>query len=359
MKTELHSIQALRAFAAFIVVVTHITGYEHQYSPDQIMPSLLYFGYSGVDLFFVISGFIMVYVTHEKPHGLKQAVSFFVARIARIYPLWWLCMGLLMAYHFVRSGLPYDPAAFEGRSELSSFLINSILLLPDKAMLPLLAVGWTLLHEMHFYLVFALILILPQRFQALSLIIWCISSAIGSFWFHPGVHSTNAFNIFFHPLTMEFLLGVAVAFIYLNGLIRRSKMALIIGIVWLMIAWLYWHFSTDIIFPQDWTRVLCFGPAYAFIIHGLVNLERDKLLNVPTSLKKVGDWSYSLYLIHIFVVTAVCGIAFQKLRFTGFLDNIIAVFLTFTFSIIAAAVLYSLYERPMLKLTGKLRRKLF
>jgi len=85
---RLDHIQALRGIAALMVVVSHLLIIERKYSVDQILGEWAVFGMAGVDLFFVISGFIMVYVMWDRPRGVKASAEFLWGRASRIYPLY-------------------------------------------------------------------------------------------------------------------------------------------------------------------------------------------------------------------------------------------------------------------------------
>src|SRR4029079_17250141 len=141
-------IQMLRAVAAMAVVVMHI-GIELRYWGKATI-SWTDVGNAGVDLFFVISGFIMVFISWERFGRRDAPVDFFVRRLIRIVPLYWLVpTGYILAGSF--------PA---------SRIITSYLFVPDfgadAAPLPVVLQGWTLNFEMFFYLVLALALLLPR-----------------------------------------------------------------------------------------------------------------------------------------------------------------------------------------------------
>ncbi|MEM9377831.1 MAG: acyltransferase family protein, partial [Pseudomonadota bacterium] len=92
--TKLRSVQALRAIAALLVFGCHLISIEARHAErDTFLTYVMENGAYGVDLFFVISGFIMVWVAGDTPQSLKHAGNFFYARVTRIYPLWWLFAG--------------------------------------------------------------------------------------------------------------------------------------------------------------------------------------------------------------------------------------------------------------------------
>src|SRR5438876_1283510 len=146
----LEGIQILRAVAALLVVFHHALEESRAAIPGPKSPDwLTTFGAAGVDIFFVISGFIMLYVSFPAGGPPASPQSFLFSRITRIYPLYWICLATIIALKSVvrSSSLPGDPNVFLG----------SILLLPGDYMI--LGPAWTLVYEMYFYIIFAATLI--------------------------------------------------------------------------------------------------------------------------------------------------------------------------------------------------------
>ena len=157
--TKLSSIQVLRGVAASLVVFLHILASLDAYYDSSILydfPSLISFLESGVDIFFVISGFIMFAVTKNK-FGQGYALNFIKRRIFRVVPLYWT-LTLLYA-----SLLIVFPSAFQNAVFDIYKLIQSLLFIPHHNVsgdiMPVVSVGWTLNYEMYFYLCFAIALV--------------------------------------------------------------------------------------------------------------------------------------------------------------------------------------------------------
>ena len=103
---KIYNIQSLRGIAAFLVLLSHLYTMEKNIWGDQILSSAFRMGMSGVDLFFVISGFIMVYVTRNWNGGeLYRIREFLFARITRIYPLYWFVSLITLALYFLNRKL--------------------------------------------------------------------------------------------------------------------------------------------------------------------------------------------------------------------------------------------------------------
>lgn len=190
----LSNVQTLRAVAALLVMLAHLEWIGGIYPTVSTYDG--HHGVFGVDLFFVISGFIMTYITR---HAWDRPMSFIAARVLRIYPLWWL-------YLFIAA-----PAALSyifGRWDADApYYVKSALLLPvinaEGELSPALRVGWTLSYEMLFYLVFALVMGLRQRFVAAKIaavLIACL--AIGQL--SPAGSAAQLF--FGNSIYLEFIL---------------------------------------------------------------------------------------------------------------------------------------------------------
>jgi exopolysaccharide production protein ExoZ len=165
-RPKIQAIQALRGVAVLAVVAFHSMVVERKYSDgDSLLPDWLRFGESGVDLFFVISGFVMVTVTRGRFGRIREVTRFVWSRITRIYPTYWFYFLLTLSVLMVKPN--WVNTSLGGQSNL----LASFLLLPTDG-LPLVMVAWSLIHELWFYLVFAVLLLFSERTLLLSLSCW-------------------------------------------------------------------------------------------------------------------------------------------------------------------------------------------
>jgi exopolysaccharide production protein ExoZ len=307
---SLVSVQYLRALAALAVVAFH-------------SGRATILGQAGVDIFFVISGFIMWMVT-AKPLGPAQ---FLWHRLVRIVPLYWIAT-LVMAIH---------------RSSPLSDTIGSLLFWPYRdasgEVWPVLVQGWTLNFEMFFYLLFAAALTIPRRFQLLSLTaVLCSLSAIG-IAFQPHEAGLHAYT---SPLLMEFLAGV-----WLSEIVQRGKIPGVkIAIAMLFIGLLGFAVSLQGPTPELWRFILWGGPSL-LVVGGAIFIELGRGLPTIKSLKLLGDGSYSIYLFHPFVLKSVAT------PLTGFPALVGVTAVVAAGAAVGMAAFYML-ERPLLAL---LRRR--
>jgi exopolysaccharide production protein ExoZ len=283
------TVQALRAVAAASVVVHHDlavlirkAGYP---------PTFSVVGAAGVDLFFVISGFVMVYTHFDTFNTPGAATSFARRRVIRVAPLYWIVTTatviLLIAVPTVFSSVKLDWANvvfsyFFLLSQMPSGDINTVVI-----------VGWTLCFEAYFYLVFALFLNLPRRyFLAASGLIFGVGLLIGAFYNVPPWATVAV-----RPLVFEFYFGAVLAFLFVGGFALPSGIA-IVAIMLGAAAMLFIDPANS-----DWLRILAWGLPASFMVAGAVSLERVDI-RVPKILVALGASSYSLYLTHPFAVSA-------------------------------------------------------
>ncbi|MGR8932302.1 MAG: acyltransferase family protein, partial [Gammaproteobacteria bacterium] len=288
----LFTIQALRALAASSVVAYHVlfmmvhrAGYSFSFPHT---------GACGVDLFFVISGFIMVYTTNAQFGQPNASKAFIRRRLIRIVPIYWLyttMIVLLLAF----SPRLFSEAKFEWVHVISSYLF----LLSKNAngeVGTVVQTGWTLCFEMYFYVLFALLIMLPRRyFLGLSGSIFLTGLLLNQANWSVPVWATVAMD----PILFEFYLGSVIGFAFLRGfyLTRYIAVAAIILGILVILA------SFDITI-NNWTRVACWGLPGGLIVFGAVSLDRLGM-RVPKFLASLGDSSYSLYLAHPFIVSAL------------------------------------------------------
>jgi peptidoglycan/LPS O-acetylase OafA/YrhL len=201
---KLRSIQALRGIAVLGVVAFHSLSIEKKYSGgDFLLPESLRLGQSGIDLFFVISGFVMVTVTKGRFAHSGEMMRFLWGRITRIYPTYWFYFFLTVVVFLIKPN-------WVNSSQNHQFqFISSFLLLPSDQ-LPLVMVAWSLTHELWFYLVLAVLLKFKEHLLFPSLILWGAIIIIFNLLATTDNLSPAA-RIALHPYSLEFIIGALVA----------------------------------------------------------------------------------------------------------------------------------------------------
>mgnify|MGYP003633816196 CR=1 FL=1 len=347
---KLDSIQALRAVAALAVVLGHIAQLEMRFLPDPVLGPYWLFGFSGVDLFFVISGFVMVHVTRgiDGASG-HQAGRFLFARVTRIYPPYWLFTLIALA------GLVLVPGiGSRGLDDVS--LWGSFLLIPDRS-LPILPVGWTLDDELYFYIVFSALLFVPRRFLPAALVIWMAIVLLGD---RTGIRVAHAgVNLVFNPLTIEFGMGCALALLRPRGGRIAALIAIVVSIITLCVAAWFISPQSPLEMPEDWLRVVTQGFPCALLVYAVLTLERIGDFRSPRFLVVIGDWSYSLYLSHVLVLLAGTWLWGRFVPDLGPVDNLAMIALGVVGTVAVSGVTYRLFEKPVLALFHQWRDRLF
>jgi exopolysaccharide production protein ExoZ len=333
---KIKSIQALRGMAILLVLARHIFVMEGKFGGGEMfLPSILRTGDSGVDIFFVISGFIMVVISRGRFQMPAELGMFLYKRVTRIYPLYWL-------YSLVILGL------FLAAPELQkthSHLAASLLLLP-QSVTPLLGQGWTLVHEVYFYVVFSFALLLPEKQLSRFLLLWGLLVAAGYNMYlqHPLQLGSATVKLITNPITIEFVLGACIALAVQRGAHRGGWWCLIGGSLLLPASLLFFD-------PLEFEglRFFCYGLPALLILYGAVTLEKEGRFQLPRWLGALGDVSYSIYLSHILVITAV-GRMWSKVQHPGLWDNALAVIVMAGGAVACGIASYRWIELPLLRI---------
>ncbi len=313
-------------------------------------------GAYGVDLFFVISGFVIVWVAAHRPAGRASATEFLVARVARIYPTWWLFLGLMMIALLLIRGTPWDPLRLEEIGlEGPEHLLRSILLLPQPHH-PTLGVGWTLVHEMYFYLGFsALIWALPPHRRLIGLFVWGGFVILGAPLGFSSTFGRNFIELLFFPLTLQFILGGVVAYGIQAGIRRFAPVAVILGSLGVLIFFLGhgtpWMQNVQAYLPAPWRRTILMGLPAALLVYGLVALELQGKLKAlfPPALVVLGNWSYALYLCHTLTIQVAGRAVYKLFGSEAWWSNLLYCLSATIATVMCAAVTYRYFERPLIR----------
>jgi len=343
MNQHFTGLQILRFAAAMLVVVMHITqaisihitgqGPDHYWGP----------GTAGVDIFFVLSGFVMTITTGAVPAApaarRHAAWVFFKRRLVRIVPLYWfytmLKVALLLAVPALAVKSTIDPA------HLAASLLFIPTISPWGLVQPVLPVGWTLNFEMLFYAVFAIGMLLGAPRIRFCLLVFASLFLLGQY-----LPAVVPLAFYADSIIFEFILGVAIA----QSVLRFRAAAPALGAL-LVLAGV--AFTFGIAWDDGAARLAPWGIGAAAIVLGTVWLEpliRKAPLAAPLAF--LGDASYSIYLGHTFVVPACV----QLLQRFGVVDPIAIMLLVSAMVMLTGALSYLWLEKPM---TSFFKRLLF
>lgn len=335
----LQNLQVLRAIAALLVVLHHFLLANHDAGQGGIasFSHLAELGACGVDLFFCISGFVML-------SSIANKISFSPGefargRLIRIVPAYWIASTLFIALvalnHIKKGGVG---ATLAEPLFSPDFILSSYMLIPafnpeSGFLQPFLAQGWTLSYELYFYLLLMCAAVLtkanPVRTAALGSVF--LGGGMLVFWTAGGVTGSFLGN----SIVMEFVLGMLVF-----HLARQTKAfgapAIVLGFALLA--------ATAFLKVEN--RVLMWGVPSALILYGFVALEG--VLRAPGLFKAIGDASYSLYLTHG-ALTYLYGGLLKRGWFASATKQNLVVLVGTVIAVLLAFVFYRFVEKPLLE----------
>ncbi len=348
---KLNNLQALRGMAAYMVLLAHLEDVERKYGQGRLLGEWADLGIWGVDLFFVMSGFVMVMITENSVGSARDAGRFLWSRISRIYPLWWLCLSALVPIWLVKPEYVY------GGYQNDINFIKDYLLIP-KTESPLLQTGWTLVHEMYFYIVFAFLLLVPMsgRSRLKAIGFWGLIALSVGLVLNPAKNEAPVLALLTHPMTLEFVVGAGCAFLWRASRGAFGLTALIAGALALLPCLYIYKYGlvysvTGGTVSGDWIRVILFLPSAALITYGAAAVELRRGWRASGLPVWLGDWSYSLYLTHMLAVNAF-GLVWGAVAVPGLVDNVFGLAGVTLGCTLVAALCYRFFELPLL---GKAR----
>lgn len=322
---EVRSIQYLRGLAAFGVLVFHAA---------ERAGGAFGVGAAGVDVFFVISGFIMWVVTAKRPPSPGQ---FLWRRVQRIVPLYWAVTLATAAVAVL------VPGAFPVMQVTAEAVAKSLFFVPYRdpqgLIAPLIVPGWTLNYEMFFYLVFAAGLLAPARLRP-----WLVSAALVALVaVRPLLDGENPLvATYTDPILLEFVAGVWLGKAWSEGRLPGAALG------WVSVALGSALFAAGAIAELDVSRarVLLWGVPAVLLVAGAVSIERAGPVPNLLPLRVLGDASYSLYLVHGLAISA----ALRVMKMAGVTTPSAVFAAAIVVGVVAGLIAYNLVERPAMKL---------
>lgn len=344
LRGELLSVQRLRGVAVLMVLVFHLEDVARKLPgwADVHSAYARYLGYSAPDLFFVISGFIMTYITFSMPFEPRR---WLISRFIRIVPMYLFFSSLVLLLWL------HQPSMTMGSGEHDWASVSRSLLMLPQAGLPLLFVGWTIEHELVFY---ALVFLVARFLTPGWLIGVLLSLTLLAFgkWLLRQRTGLDFWD--FHLLSLyiaQFALGACICRYWLKaGSDGWILPALSGGLLLLAGASFAESGQINRELPL---RVLTFGGAYGLFLLALLNREKRlrALGRMPVKrdcLVQAGDASYSIYLSHPFVLAA-CGKLFPHLELAPPLAWA-AVMLAGALALAVGLATHLLLEKPIIEL---------
>jgi exopolysaccharide production protein ExoZ len=341
----------MRFVAATLVVLVHTTIGLGEYFTDSISKTfahIAHVGGSGVHIFFVISGFVMIYTSFARPDAKFNSVNFFIRRLIRIYPIYFLYAAFYLYFYYTVAG---------GMNLSLGQLIGAIALFPGYSS-GIIGPGWTLAYELYFYLCFGIAMILGLTRGIVALTLFFLAAIASGVVFDTGQPTIHVLT---NSLLIEFLAGAWIGYAAVRSV--RIGNWLADTLVALGLA----GFMAGIVLGYNHVpALLTWGVPSMLLVGGLVFRESNGRIPWPISkYAYMGDSSYSLYLLHIVLIDAVIFLALHlnaslKIDPTaiGTFWWILILLAVTIYCIAVALVSYELIERRLvLGLQGLYRKK--
>jgi exopolysaccharide production protein ExoZ len=356
---HLKSIQMLRGLAALLVIYTHSISQMGIFAIgwQQRTPARISLGTFGVDLFFVISGFI-IYLSAGQLSGRQASLSFLWHRFRRINPAYYAAV-LVTVITWIPSFLHHSRPPITGYQLLSWTIPLPFPGDPARA----LSQAWSLYFEWFFYLLFfLLILIRAQKKAALLCLLLGSLALLG--WLLQN-YLTGLLLFYTDPLMLEFLLGVGIGVVYRKASPNKTTALCLLlpGIALGLVLMLTGYVDYQAVLPPPATvrylHAFYWGSAAALVVAGCVFLEKSNAFtprhqNFGPELRQgfarllllLGDASYSLYLFHMIVFG---WIAAFYLRVGFFLNPDLAIPVHAAIAVAGSLLFYKVVESPLLR----------
>lgn len=300
----LKNIQFLRGAAALAVILYHLAPHflNTKHWTQNLHAFFVQFGYAGVDVFFVISGYVIWISTHGSKKKTNTGL-FAYKRAARIYLGYWPYLLLTAAVVWYFAPEKFNTVNLWGSVFLTELTIPHLLL----------QVAWTLSFELYFYLIFTVCLMftiinckrLLIAFAALIILIQAYGVFVMDVYGMENLPTASPlFTFFFSPFCLQFLAGVAIAIYFEKYRLRHLKVSLLLC----LIAFIFtlWYQKYMLIEGHYLSmgyyaiiRVLLFGTVAVLLVSSMVEIEKRGKQLWPKLADSLGDASYSLYLSHI------------------------------------------------------------
>lgn len=350
MGKRLDNVQALRGVACLLVVLFHLQHWDVAYGANTpVVGWFGGFGFAGVDLFFVLSGFI---ITHTNRHHLGRPAAvpgYLFRRLWRIFPTYWAALAGCVAATVLVAGWPHEWKVPAGRWA-------QIVALDPRGSFPNAVIGqaWTLTYELLFYVVFGVLMLVPPRLAAAGLAAWAAAAAAALLGPPPDMLVWSPLS----PFVLEFLAGCLIAWATARGVTGGRWAAAALAVAWAAVgsaavgwAWPDWSHGAVMSHPRP--RVLVFGVPAALLVYAAVAAEERSAWRPGRWLRVLGDASYSLYLTHahVMIVAVLVGTRVPHTRWphVGWLA------VTFAACLAVGLAFHYAVERPLLNLARRER----
>lgn len=367
-RSSIHALQIYRGLAALAVLLYHATVFVDDRYHHAPLGGVFGAGFVGVHVFFVLSGFIMLFVHGNDFDRPGRIGGFLKKRFTRIYPVYWAVLLPSALFYFLYLERPLEVHHFVG----------NLVLVKLSGFQSIVPVAWTLFHEILFYGLFAT-LILKFRLGVILFAVWIVlfiaTGYMGTRLTPPYLLSTltgldygairSLFNLTTSSLNSLFLFGMAAFGLY--RLLRRNPKRDTIGLISFVAALLLIlalgadYNANHPVRDYSWSHLhhltLGFGLAALLLMAAAASETLEDWFSRRGLLLFLGNASYSIYLVHLPVQKLVVT---QGQHYLPTLSELGAVFMFMvmaTLSLAAGCVFYLKVEKPLLERCRQLMQK--
>lgn len=330
---ELNSVQMLRGIAAGSVALSHAFAAASlpKYVGVELLGGWPAIGRAGVELFFVLSGFLM-YTIHWRDFSRPdRAPRYLLRRAIRIYPVYWVYVTI--AILALVKVAPRNDSPFDYLTIYSLWRFTGV-------QLPL-GVAWTLFHEIAFYVLFV-VLVIDRRFGLFAFVMWfsvCVYLRLA-----PG---PNWVSVTLSEINILFCFGIVLGWIFKRTASEFGGLILTVGAIGYV--GVFWLFELHRSQPETLVRTIGYGVFGCLILYGMLSLELKGRFKAVAGLIVLGDASYTVYLLHYPIISlllkAVLILGLLKLQPAELV--VVAVVAVAAVAVALAAVAYVIVERPL------------
>ncbi|MBU4682494.1 acyltransferase [Cedecea davisae] len=331
------NIQMMRGVAALLVFFVHLFATNPGMVPWLIQTGSNVVGPAGVDIFFVISGFVVTISAMNSTEGKNRkssAAMFILRRSARIYPLYFIALTLA----YIAS--PYIILSPEWMPKASALQLYTLTYPYNNKLM----VAWTLVYEMFFYSVLTLLILTGKNKFISSLYIWIAIEVIL-------IVSTNIYDINLssyvplNPQIIQFSAGCIIAILITKNVRQYAKPIFWLGAILFVIMSCI---NIQIANWESWARTLTLTLPAAMLIYGAAAMEEKKLVPFHNVFMWLGKISFSLYLLHQLIFD-ICFFVFDKLNIMKSAPNTLTLIAWSTIALFVANITHKTIEAPSYK----------
>jgi len=349
---RLPSLQVFRGVAALLVTVFHTTVVINNYFNVPFLGDYFLMGNAGVDFFFVLSGFIICYANLDAFGQPGRVAGYLEKRLVRIFPIYWIITLAILPVYF------FQPHFGQGDETHGAVILGSLFLVP-MTRAPVLVAGWTLVHEMLFYLVFALLIGFRGRRVWIVAGAWALAVGVNALaaFSHPVTWNHPVVDVLLWPQNLEFMLGCGAALLVSRMDRTRPRRAvwgwgLALGLVGFALGGFLPDGMLDLKLGE---HSVWFGGLSVLIVVAATSLDISAdpaggwhQLGAWRAMLFLGDASYSLYLVH----GPLLSVSFKVMRSTGIVAKVgllAAAGVALGLTVACACGFHQWVEKPLLR----------